>query len=319
MDDKFGESASAGAGPGPGALEGSRPSSAPSVALQNRACSGRYELPLELTVCIPTYNGILTLPRCLEALLSGRQSVPLEVLVLEGSDNGPSTDGTVEYLAAEATRLHWIRRGLRDFRVLAPVCADVATAVAPLGEHERNVEEQASASAYLVKARTAMALAVGTPWLMWLDDDILVPPGGVRALLNAAKSYEEPGLIGMMSDPVQDHVQEGCAVMWSAVAQFFARSGWGRAGCTGRWLNRRCAELGLVTGFLKGWEARHLRWEMAGMGYRGTGTRTRKEALIVKGLEGTIAALKAVGFPIDEGALSQPGGNTSDGLARPGK
>lgn len=47
------------------------------------------------TIAICTYNRIATLPRTLNALLQLRGDIPFEVIVV----NGPSTDGTSEYLA----------------------------------------------------------------------------------------------------------------------------------------------------------------------------------------------------------------------------
>jgi len=47
-----------------------------------------------ISLCVPTYNRINDLKRCIKSILNGFGEYPYEVIIADGG----STDGTIEYL-----------------------------------------------------------------------------------------------------------------------------------------------------------------------------------------------------------------------------
>lgn len=109
--------------------------------------------PCKATIAICTYNRIHTLPRTLASLEQLRGDIPFEVIVV----NGPSTDGTNAFLAAQD--------GIRVFR---------------------NPETNLS-----VSRNIAIANAVGD-YICFIDDDAIPEPDWLELVVAALDS--DPGL-----------------------------------------------------------------------------------------------------------------------------
>ena len=120
---------------------------------------------MELSVVIPTMNKVALLRRTLAALREQGAGQPAawEVVVV----NDGSTDGTADFLAAQAD---WERPALR---VVSPP-ANVGRA----------------------RARNLGARAACGTYLLFLDDDIVAPPGLVRAHLEQLAAAAGTGTIG---------------------------------------------------------------------------------------------------------------------------
>jgi glycosyltransferase involved in cell wall biosynthesis len=124
---------------------------------------------MRLSVVIPTHNKRRLLARTLEALAQQRSPAPWEIVVV---DDG-SEDGTSELLAAAASahggRLHSVRPA-------------------------RNVGRAA--------ARNLGVRAATGRWILFLDDDILAPPGLLAAHLAVLERHQGSGTIGLVrTDP----------------------------------------------------------------------------------------------------------------------
>jgi glycosyltransferase involved in cell wall biosynthesis len=122
-----------------------------------------------LSVVMPTHDKVELLARTLEALRAQEVDSPWEAVVVDDA----STDGTAGLLAREASR--W------DGRL---------------------VVESAATNVGRARARNlGIARAVGT-WVLFLDDDILAPPGLLEAHLESLRREPGTGTIGLVrTDP----------------------------------------------------------------------------------------------------------------------
>ncbi|MCB1182012.1 glycosyltransferase [bacterium] len=120
---------------------------------------------MELSVVIPTMNKVGLLERTLAALRRQDAEVPggWEVVVV---DDG-STDGTARFLAGQE---NW---GIPALQVVSP---------------PRNVGR--------ARARNLGARSARGRWILFLDDDIVAPPGLVAAHLAVLRTGERIGTIG---------------------------------------------------------------------------------------------------------------------------
>jgi len=245
----------------------------------------KWEAPAEVTACVAAYNGMLVLPRCLEALARGWQSVPMHLIV---GDDG-STDGMWEYVGSNAFRRHWTRRGFASVRVLPSP-----------GEDIRDANGIRRKERHCLRAKQRLAALVETGWTLFVDQDVLTPPGGVRALLDAAAGKPgrghrlggQVGILGILAARQTDHVRGECTLYRRAFLEQL--EGWELEGCFCRWLHHQAIARGFEVGYLRGWQARDLSEEMAGMGYL---IQRSERTLIVRGADAAREVLERLGLP----------------------
>jgi glycosyltransferase involved in cell wall biosynthesis len=123
---------------------------------------------IHLSVVIPTMNKVELLERTLAALQQQRpgEGISWEIVVV----NDGSTDDTAGFLAREAAAHHG---GETPLKVVTPP-ANVGRA----------------------RARNLGAGAARGRWILFLDDDIVVPPGLLQAHLDVLRLGREVGTIG---------------------------------------------------------------------------------------------------------------------------
>lgn len=237
----------------------------------------------DVTVLMPIYNGLLTMGRALESLLSTYQSIPLRLIVV---DDG-SRDGSQELLASASWQMYQVQRGFQHLQVLEPLH--------PPGESPERCWDHDLMLAHVRDARRALLLEVRTPWAWFVDQDVMVPAGGGRALLDAAEGDEKLGALGILCEPVADHVRFDCALLRTKPAQALVQAEWGLKGCECRWMHQALRRDGWIVGYLEGWTGRHLRREMAGMGYVTAPRVTDQHTMVItRGAKAARAVLKAL-------------------------
>ena len=113
----------------------------------------------DVSVCIANWNCIELLRRCLQSLFNQPQGVTFEVVV---ADNG-STDGAADMVAAEFPQVVLIR----------------------------NAENRGFA-----RANNQAAAEAGGRFLLFLNNDTLVPPNTLRQFLDLAEANPTVGMFG---------------------------------------------------------------------------------------------------------------------------
>lgn len=165
---------------------------------QASAVRSTYEVPVEVTVAIPTYNSMLSLPHALNALC--KQNLPFKLLF---ADNG-SDDGTDLWVGSPAVAGYWRRLSsgaIRDWRVLPRV--------PHIGSKYENV----------AKAMSELARRTDTEYIFHLDSNVLLPPGALRDALAELKQATGTGGLGVPFDFRSSHVQSGAVLMRTELAR----------------------------------------------------------------------------------------------------
>jgi GT2 family glycosyltransferase len=135
------------------------------AAAPDAARPARSDTPV-VSVLVVTYQGLVFTRLCLETLLAERCEAPLEVVVV---DNG-STDGTRDYLTSLAER---------DARVRVE-----------LGDTNRGFGAATNHAAVLARGRV----------LLLLNNDTIVPPGAIDALVRRLDTDAALGLLGVVTN-----------------------------------------------------------------------------------------------------------------------
>lgn len=148
----------------------------------------------EITVCIPVFNAAKTLLACVERLVVQDQTEDLPVLIY---DNG-SRDGTIELVQA------WINRHIPPGLKI---------------QMKQYKQIPGGKSQNIPYMRGNLARDVKTPYLFWLDADVIIPPRTLNNLLADFKADETLELYGVRYDPRCDHVQMGATIMRTEIAQ----------------------------------------------------------------------------------------------------
>ena len=146
----------------------------------------------EVTVCIPTFNGSDTIQKCLKSVQI--QGVNARIIVM---DNG-STDGTLEMLQS-AVKNGWY--GNHDIEVHAG-------GRVPGGRPE-NIKH----------VRSKLAELVETKFVLWLDDDIKLPPFALKLMMEMADVMPKLGCVGLHYQPFNGHMAVGATLMQAGVAK----------------------------------------------------------------------------------------------------
>jgi N-acetylglucosaminyl-diphospho-decaprenol L-rhamnosyltransferase len=137
-----------------------------------RACPTPAQT-VDVTVCIANWNCRDYLRDCLQSLLEDPQGVALEVIVV---DNG-SRDGAAEMVAEEFPEVALVRNAVN------------------LGFSRANNQ-----AAHLARGR----------FLLFLNNDTVVPPETLRSLVAYAEAHHEAGIIGPRLRNGDGEVQASC-------------------------------------------------------------------------------------------------------------
>lgn len=182
--------------------------------------TGEYTKPIEVTVCMPVGPGKMYWTwTAIRSLETGAQSEPLYLHVCAHQHTNAAK------AALKAQQASWRQEWkIEDYRY----CGEPAN----LGQRLPNICE----------ARKFLAKTVETPYLIWLDADVRMPPGGVKYLLDGIKARENCGFLGIPYTKDVDHVQNGCTIMPTDLAKRL------------QWLPERCSCMSAIK-------------EMQGMGY----------------------------------------------------
>jgi len=161
-----------------------------------------------VTVCIPVYNAIRTLPFCLESLLEGEQSEPIALMIAE---NG-SEDGTQVLVRAMGgddplTRRWWEKR-YRSLTVVR-VPHDEAYPVAGKQREFANIRE----------CFKSMVSKVATRYILWMDADVEAPRGAVATMRVALEQDDRIGCVGIDYSDRLTHIQNGLMMMRTELAR----------------------------------------------------------------------------------------------------
>ena len=196
-------------------------------------------MPVEVTVAVSTYNSIRYLPHVLEALL--KQNLRFRLVFCDND----SRDGTREWLKSRQALEYWQLRGkglMCGWRVIDSV------------PHTEDIKKNVTSS------RAKLAESTRTEYLFFLDHDVVLPPGGLRDLVEEFKRYPELGALGIPYDFRTHHVMSGALLLRADVARGVDYTA--DFSCVCRCIAQTLAERGLeIRHWSRGEFARHLRWE----------------------------------------------------------
>ncbi len=161
--------------------------------------------PTLVTAVMPVRDAFLHLAQTLFRLAPGAQSVPLELIIVDGGSDDPCRD----ILSGDpgSKLIPWLKKlGFRDARVLPPVVPITRHHDgSPLTEYEiknKNIE-------WLTKK---LVLEVKTPYTFFVDSDVDVPVDCVRFMLEMLEHDPELALAGVLYDWAANHTKLGCSL-----------------------------------------------------------------------------------------------------------
>lgn len=176
---------------------------------------------LDLTIAIPLYNGIKTIPIVLDGLANPNYTglEHLKVIIL---DNG-SKDGSAEYVDT-IIKNKWFHN-LTITKFTEP-------------------QKPGGAPANIPVVRTRLSNLVDTKYMLYLNHDIVMRPFAIMNLYEDFIKREKCGALSIQYDPVTTHVESGCTIMGTEIAR---KIKWGFEGqkCDCWFLKEGLTELGL--------------------------------------------------------------------------
>ena len=151
----------------------------------------------DLTVCIPIFNGAKTIAGVLERLTMQRMGSPLSVFIY---DNG-STDGTNGMLGEVVATGYWARKTAQDRTSL-----DIKYFKGTHTNDHPYINAQ--------RTRKLCAKIVQTPYVFFLDADVILPPSALYMLMDEFKRAEGVGAMGIRyeADCNHNHVMAGAVL-----------------------------------------------------------------------------------------------------------
>ncbi len=186
----------------------------------------------EITAVMAVYNSWMTMGRVLRALARAAQSVPLQLLLCENE----GTDPSVDICQSERLGPTLIELGIPDHRVLP----QMPQARSLLPEHRKMANMCLMWALFLIEVKT--------PYMLWLDLDVLIPSRGLHQMLQGMLSNPRLGAYGIDypveagSQKMHDHLPQGCTLYRVEAMQEAApiRS----RGCPCQWIDTKLIELG---------------------------------------------------------------------------
>ena len=152
----------------------------------------------DLTFCMPVYNGAATVKMSLSRIHQ-QGILGLNVLI----NLTWSLDGTAELLAA-----------LKKYNWFKGMEIDVFSVPRP---DSLPGKETGNIARYIALARKQLIDRVTTPFLMFVDCDVLLWPDTVQTLLKEIKGDEAIGMLGIPYNG-SEHVQMGATILRTKIA-----------------------------------------------------------------------------------------------------
>jgi len=206
--------------------------------------------PVLVTAIMPVRNMFLTLGRSISRLAPGAQSVPIDLVVVDGGSDDPCAD--VLSGTPQAKFVDWCEHTLGIHK---------ATVLVPVIPITRNFETGEPLTPYEIKNRNIewlekkLTLEVKTKYVLYVDADVEIPVDCVRIMLDVLeleegkpKGFQKTAMTGVLYDWSADHVKFGCALARMEVMKDFDfRSD---AGCPCRWSNQELRRRGWKVSYL---------------------------------------------------------------------
>lgn len=211
------------------------------------------KIPVEVTCVIPIYNAFRTLPRVLFHLEPGAQSVPMKIMLCDNSSEDPLgiilSDGAERFQKWLVGREH----GFADAEILPSVPRRTTNQdgvkMSALETMNTNIE-------FLSRK---LMVAVDTPYVLYVDADVLMPVGSVRLLLEAIKADPKLAMLGCQYEAETDHVKMGSTMCRTDVMKTVS---WNSMGCICRYVSKYLKSQGYRVEHLPGVYSTHLKREI---------------------------------------------------------
>jgi hypothetical protein len=171
------------------------------------------------------------------------QGLPLEIITTDNMSL--AGEGTVELLEGWRKSRYWQTSNQ------SPICG-----FRYLGKFPK----QSNVELNVAFGKGKILEQVKTPFVFWLDQDVLIRPGDLPTLLEEFKAAEKIGALGIPYMPKTDHVQMGATLMETETARRIGFDGRGRCVCTN--LAKALADEGLEMKHWSGGFARHISREV---------------------------------------------------------
>ncbi len=189
---------------------------------------------IDITIAIPVFNGIKTLPVVLDSLANPKYTglKNIDVLCI---DNG-SQDGSAEFLDV-VIRNKWYHH-LNIIKKSEPQKPGGVTANIPV-------------------MRKKLADNVDTKYIMYLNHDIYLAPFAIKDLYEDFISRTDCGALAIQYDPLTTHIESGCTIMETMIAR---KVKWGYSDnkCDCWFLKESLNEIGLSMEYQEGARARDI-------------------------------------------------------------
>lgn len=203
------------------------------------------EQPCEVTVGIHTCDALFRTCGLFWGIVQMlcRQGLPLGIITTDNmSVNG---EGTVGLLTDWQKTRYW-QRGrnspIREFHYLG------------------QFPKQSRIPLSVAFGKAKILERVTTPYVFWLDQDVMLWPGDLSTLLAEFKGGEKLGALGIPYTAKIDHVQFGALLMETETCRKVGFDGRGRCGCVN--MAKMLAAEGLSMKYWSGGFARHVSREV---------------------------------------------------------
>lgn len=213
--------------------------------LRKRKAACWFEADRPVTVMLPCRNCWRHLAVSLCWLEKRAQSVPLRLVTADQVSDDGVTDAVLCHLGKDFEK----RGSDIEYTFLGQV--------RDWGAGKPRTQETMNRN--MCHIRKVLADAVETPFAMFLDSDVCVPVGGVRAMLEALRQDESLGLVGIPYARRLDHIQGGLTMIRTEILKGLD---FRADGCWCRWLTKEVQRMGHGVKHLEGWYALHLRDEV---------------------------------------------------------
>jgi hypothetical protein len=207
-------------------------------------------MPVLVTAVMPVRDMFLTLGRALSRLAPGAQSVPIDLIVVDGGSDDPCADVLSGVHTAKFVTWCESTLGLHQVTVLPPVVPIThglkgGKMLTPADLKEQNIGS----------LETMLTREVKTKYTLYVDADVEIPVDCVRVMLDVMELEEcgpagaqKTAMVGVLYDWSADHVKFGCALARTEVMREISFSP--ETGCPCRLANDEVKRLGWKVSYL---------------------------------------------------------------------